>query len=153
MIQGQICWIGVRPGRREPMQIKSDVLAIAGNGLEGDHYDNRDGGRQATIILAEDLAAAAQALGIEAIDPSMTRRNIVVSGVNLHLPVGTLVQLGECIVELTGPCHPCARMEENLGKGGTKALAHKGGFTAIIRTGGLLQLNDPVFVLTAEPKS
>lgn len=149
MIQGQIRWIGVRPGRKEPMQSQKVVQAIAGIGLEGDHYDKKNGGRQATIILAEDLEAAAQTLGISSIHPTLTRRNIVVSGVDLHLPVGSLIQLGECLFELTGPCHPCARMDENLGKGGAKALANKGGLTAIIRKGGLLQLGDPVFVLAS----
>ncbi len=150
MIQGQIRWIGVRPGRKKLMLSKTEVLAIAGFGLEGDHYDKKDGDRQATIILAEDLEEAAMALGITSIDPTLTRRNIVISGINLHLPPGTLIQLGECIFELTGPCHPCSRMEENLGKGGAKSLAHRGGLTAIIRTGGSLRLQDSVFTLEKE---
>jgi hypothetical protein len=35
---GELVWIGVRPGRREALQPISSALFIAGRGIEGDHY-------------------------------------------------------------------------------------------------------------------
>ena len=53
-------------------------------GLEGDRFSGRTGNpRQVTLIQQEHLAVIAACLGQESIDPSLLRRNIVVSGINL----------------------------------------------------------------------
>ena len=81
---GRVVWIGVRPGRREPMQAVAEVEARAASGLAGDRYSGT-GKRQVTLIQAEHLAALASLLGGDAaapaIDPARVRRNIVVRGI------------------------------------------------------------------------
>lgn len=144
MLQSVLLWIGVRPGRKEPLLALDSVRAQERVGLEGDHYNSPDGKRQVTLIRQEDMADAASILGVAALDPALARRNFVVSG--LHLPVakGTVLSVGECRLEITGPCHPCERMDQNFGPGGTRALAGKGGYTARILQGGMIRVGDGV---------
>lgn len=141
---GRIEWIGIRPDRREPMEPRQDVLVTAGVGLEGDHYDQFGGKRQVTLIMREDLEAAAREIGRDMIDPALVRRNIVVAGVDLHLFKEGYLRIGPCLVEVTGECHPCERMNENLGQGGRQALASRGGVTGRVLEGGQLCVGDEV---------
>lgn len=141
---GTVIWIGIRPGRKMPLISLLEADAIAGSGLAGDHYHSPDGKRQITLIREKDLEGAGKALSRGPVDPGLTRRNLVVRGLPGILPEGSRLHLGTCLLQITGPCHPCHRMEENLGEGGLKALAGKGGMTARIISGGPIKVGDPV---------
>ncbi len=143
--QGTVVWIGIRPARRAPLQLCEQVQALPGSGLEGDHYASKwNGKRQVTLINEEHIQAVASMLGIEAIDPALLRRNIVVRGINLQALKDQCFQVGEAVLETTGLCHPCSRMEENLGAGGYNAMRGHGGITARLITGGSIRLGDKV---------
>src|SRR2546423_764910 len=82
--QGRVAWIGVRPGRREPMSIVDVVEARPGSGLIGDRYRGSGGRREVTLIQAEHLAAIAALLALQQpLDSALLRRNIAVAGINL----------------------------------------------------------------------
>ena len=148
MRSGRVAWIGLRPDRRQPMLAVAAATLAPGAGLAGDHYRGRpDGARQVTLIEAEDLAAIASYLGQERIDPQALRRNILVSGINLSALKGRHLRIGEAVLECTGPCHPCSRMEEVLGTGGYNAVRGHGGITARVLTGGDLRIGSPVMAL------
>lgn len=140
---GRVAWIGVRPARRAGVTPVDAVEAIAGQGLAGDHYAH-DGTRQVTLIQAEHLAAVAAFVGRPAVAPVLLRRNIVVAGLNLLALKGRRFRIGGTLLEGNGPCEPCSRMEEALGRGGYNAMRGHGGITARVVEGGLIRVGDVV---------
>lgn len=141
---GRVEWIGIRPQRKAELISKSGIVAVAGQGLEGDHYSAVNGTRQVTLIQAEHLRAIASFLGKETIAPALVRRNIVVSGLNLLALKGQRFKIGNVLLEYSGECHPCTRMEFNLGEGGYNALRGHGGITARLLEGGVIKVGDRV---------
>ena len=145
---GKIDWIGIRPHKQQALISLDRVEAIRDLGLEGDHYNKPGGKRQITLIQAEHLPLIAGFLRIQSIDPLLTRRNLVISGINLRALEQKKVKIGkQVILQLTGPCHPCYRMEENLGVGGYTAMIGYGGMTARVLKGGYIELGDKVELL------
>ncbi|MBT9394511.1 MOSC domain-containing protein [Hymenobacter sp. NST-14] len=149
--QGRVEWIGLRPARREPVRVVAEAEAETDRHLLGDHARPRPGGkRQLTLIQHEHLAAVAGFLGLpEPLDPARLRRNLVVSGLNLLALKSRHIQIGEeVLLEITGECHPCSRMEEELGPGGYNAMRGHGGLTARIVRGGVIRTGDVVSVVS-----
>jgi MOSC domain-containing protein YiiM len=126
--------------------VESAVLT-AGRGLEGDHYESAlNGPRQVTLVAEEDLAAIASFLGRPA-PPGLMRRNLVVRGVNLNALKDRRFRIGGAVLEHSGPCEPCGRIEHNLGPGGFNAARGRGGITARVIEGGEIRLGDAVVCL------
>lgn len=154
---GRLEAILLRPARRAPMISAPQAEAVTGRGLIGDRFGDaaKPGGsskRQVTLLQAEHLPVIAALAGLPGgADPALLRRNLVVSGINLLaarslfrdqflvLRVGTQV-----VLEITGPCEPCSRMEELLGPGGTNAMRGHGGVTARVLSTGLVRAGDAV---------
>ena len=146
MRPGVVRWIGLRPARRQPLEPVAAALLDPGDGLAGDHYRSRTGGaRQLTLMQAEHLAAIASHLGRDRVDPQQLRRNVVVSGINLLALKHRRFRLGAVLLECTGECQPCSRMEEILGAGGYNAVRGHGGITARILAAGEVRLGDPAW--------
>jgi len=143
--EGVLEWIGVREKRKEPLSSLSEVNVSVDSGLEGDHFKSKfSKKRQVTLIQKEHLEGVASILGKDEIAPSLTRRNLVISKINLFAVRDRQFSIGEVIFEGTGYCHPCSRMEENLGPGGYNAMRGHGGLTAKVIKGGVIRLGDSV---------
>lgn len=138
--QGHVTWIGVRPARRQPLT-PVEVVEITENGLVGDHR-TKPGKRAVTLIQAEHLPAIAAMVGKDAIAPAMLRRNIAVARINLLALRKRRFRLGTAILEGTGPCAPCSRMEEAFGPGGYNAVRGHGGITAQVIAPGSVAIGD-----------
>ena len=146
---GRLEWIGQRPVRRQPPVPVAEAELLTDSHLLGDHARPKAGGkRQLTLIQHEHLAAVASYLGLNApMDPGRLRRNLVVSGLNLLALKNRRIRIGEeVILDITGECHPCSRMEEELGPGGYNAMRGHGGLTAHIAQGGIIRVGDVVQV-------
>ena len=123
---GRIEWIGLRPARRAPM-LSAEAAELTEAGLDGDHA--AAGTRALTLIQSEHLPVISALAGAEA-RPELLRRNVVVSGLNLGALKGERLRIGGAEIEITGPRHPCSRMEEALGPGGYNAVRGHGGWCA-----------------------
>lgn len=141
---GRVEWIGVRRSHRGEVLIREEVNAITDQGLEGDRYAKTAGKRQVTLIQAEHLVVIAALTGNDRVEPQWLRRNILVSGVNLYALRDRQFLIGAALLEGTGTCEPCSRMEEVLGPGGYNAMRGHGGITARIIEGGMVRLGDRV---------
>ena len=93
---------------------------------------------------AEHLPVIAALAGLDEVSPAQLRRNIAVRGIPLLALKDRRFQIGEVILEGTGECHPCSRMEETLGEGGYNAVRGHGGLTARVIRGGVIRLGDEV---------
>ncbi len=98
------------------------------------------GKRQVTLIQAEHLPVIAALAGLEAVTPEQLRRNIVVSGLPLLALKDRRFRIGDVLLEGTGECHPCSRMEEAFGPGGYNAVRGHGGITARVLEGGWIEV-------------
>jgi len=144
---GKVEWIGIRSERKAELTEVEEVEISIEGGLPGDHYSGRSGKRQITLIQAEHLDVVAAIWKKEKIDPQETRRNIVVSGVNLLAFKNKKFRIGEeLVLEMTGLCHPCTRMEANLGAGGYNAMRGHGGITARVIHAGRIGIGDEVIL-------
>lgn len=143
---GRLEWIGLRPARLRDILTVNEVEVVAERGLVGDHrFDGRRGSkRQVTLIQFEHLSAVAGILHRADLPPELVRRNLVVSGINLLALKGKLFQVGDVLLEYSGPCEPCSRMEGVLGPGGYNAMRGHGGITAKVLEGGIIRVGDAV---------
>ena len=143
MRPGRLAWIGLRPERRAPMREVAEALLEPGRGLAGDRWRGAPAGaRQVTLVAAEHLRAIAGFLGLDAVAPARLRRNLVTEGVNLLALKDHRFRLGAALLEWSGECHPCSRMEEEFGPGGFNAVRGHGGITARVIEGGAIRLGD-----------
>jgi MOSC domain-containing protein YiiM len=126
------------------MVVLPEVLAIEDRGLAGDRAGKRAGGkRQVTLIASEHLGVVARLLGRPEIPAALVRRNLVVSGINPRSLERVRFRIGdEVVLEGTGPCEPCAKMDTALGDGGFQAMRGHGGLTARILQGGTIRVGD-----------
>ena len=144
---GRLEWSGVRPARDVVMRELDAVEAIAGAGLVGDRYKGGSGKRSVTLLQAEHLSVIAALAGKSEIHPMLLRRNLVVSGIPLIALKGRRFMLGDVVLEGTGPCDPCSRMEDTLGQGGYNAMRGMGGLCARILGAGTLRIGQSVVAL------
>ncbi len=149
---GELTWIGLRPARRAPLETVTSARALATLGLEGDHRSEKTpgSGRQVTLISEEYIDQVAHFLRRGPIDPGILRRNLVLRGVNLTLLRHQQFRIGGARFEATALCHPCARMEQALGKGGVAAMMGHGGLCAKILESGDVRVGDAVEIIPAD---
>ena len=148
MRPGVVIWLGIRPARLAPMLTPEAITLVPGEGVVGDHYASAtQGARQVTVLPAEHLTAIAAYLGQDSIPPELLRRNVVVRGINLAALKGRTFRLGSAVLESSGECHPCSKMERLLGTGGYNAVRGHGGITARVLDAGEVWIGDAILAL------
>ena len=124
-------------GSREPMKEVAQANFITGQGMQGDRHLRSDGLRAKRQVLIMDV----ETLNHFGLEPGQVRENVTLEGLDLStISAGDRVSLGDDVVlEITGDCEPCARMdeirpglkEEIDGKRGVLAFVEKGGGVSI----------------------
>jgi MOSC domain-containing protein YiiM len=147
---GRVEWIGLRPKRGEKMLAVSEVVAVAGKGLQGDRYSGGSGKRGITLIQAEHLPVIAALAAHEHVAAALLRRNVVVSGLPLIALKDRRFRIGDVLLEGTESCDPCSQMEAALGLGGFNAMRGHGGLCARILEGGNFRIGDRLIPVAAD---
>jgi MOSC domain-containing protein YiiM len=151
MSQGTVVSINIARAASGPMEELAEVKAVAGRGLEGDRYFNKEGsfsetpgtGREVTLIESEAIDALARDYKLE-LKPGDARRNIVTRGIALNHLVGKEFRVGEVKlkgVRLNEPCNHLASLTDDKVKQG---LVHRGGLRAEILDDGTIRVGDPI---------
>ena len=138
----RVVQIYLRPSSRTPVRAVSSAHAVAGKGLRGDHAGG--GYRQVTLIEKEAWLAACAELNKD-LDAGARRANVVVEGISLAAAIGHSIQVGECVIEVTGETRPCKLMED-AAAGLQNALSPdcRGGVFGKIVEGGAIRVGDEV---------
>ena len=130
---GTVVSIQLCVGHRDPMKTVESATMRTGFGIEGDRHAVVEGIRTARQVLLMDE----ETLDKFGLTRGQVRENITTAGIDLHsLEEGQQVALGdEAIVEITGYCTPCSRMDE-IRDGLQSALHEQRGMLAtVIRSG------------------
>ena len=149
-VSGKVQWIGLRPAHDKPMQVVEQVVADESKGLIDDRFPGHGKDRQVTLFEMEFLHAIARIMNVDSIGPEQTRRNIGVTGINLHTWINREIAVGECVLKITDDCYPCGRMETTIGTGAMSAMTGLAGVTASIVRGGTIRVGDRIVVNDAE---
>jgi MOSC domain-containing protein YiiM len=128
---------------------RDEVELITGRGVQGDIASRSKAGhgRQVTLLQEEHLPVVASLTGALEVRPEQLRRNVVVAGLNLLALVKLQFLVGDALLEGSGHCAPCQKMDDALGPGGFQAVRGHGGITARIVRGGVVRVGDAVRVV------
>jgi MOSC domain-containing protein YiiM len=124
-----------------PVLEVSQVDCVAGRGLRGDRFfdykENYKG--QITFFSLDVFEALRRELELPKAHPSATRRNALVTGVELNSLVGQEFKIQGVRFLGVEQCKPCHWMDSALGPGAEAWLEGRGGLRARILTDGILQ--------------
>jgi MOSC domain-containing protein YiiM len=138
---GKLLGIARKASKRAPMEEIDAAQVSEAAGLEGD-YRGKPGHRQVTVLAREAWQAVCGELG-EALPWTLRRANLLVEGVHLPQRPGDRLRVGGLLLEVTGECDPCTRMDEQR-DGLTEALRPdwRGGVTCQVVEGGAIAIGD-----------
>jgi MOSC domain-containing protein YiiM len=125
---------------RFPMEEVDEVEVVASKGFRGCIHGRLGSKRQVSLMDRETL----EKLGVA---PGRVKENITTRGMDLQaLNTGQILHIGEeCLLEITGPCHPCARMDE-IRMGLQEELRGQRGWLCKVNVGGRIRRGDRIEV-------
>ena len=130
-------------GSREPMKEVAQANFITGQGMQGDRHLRSDGLRAKRQVLIMDV----ETLKHFGLEPGQVRENVTLEGLDLStISAGDRVSLGaDVVLEITGDCEPCARMDE-IRPGLKEEIDGKRGVLAFVEKGGVVSIGSEVGV-------
>jgi MOSC domain-containing protein YiiM len=145
--EAKVVALHVCPAHRAPMQPLTVAQAVADFGLDGDRHAKAGSRRQVLLVEKETLDTLDLA-------PGMVRENITTQGAHLTgLVPGQRLRLGhDVVLEVTGACTPCHRLDE-VRDGLSQEMAERRGVNARVVAGGSIRLGDAIVVLEAHQES
>ena len=118
----------------------SEIECVAGRGIRGDRYfDHKDDYKgQITFFSLEVFTELCSALQIQACSPSLARRNVITSGVDLNELIAQEFEVQGVRFLGMEECRPCYWMDGAFAPGAQEFLKGRGGLRAKILTDGNL---------------
>ena len=133
----EVTHLFVATASRRPMQEVEGVVAAADRGFEGCRHSRPGSRRQVLLVESETL----ESFGLA---PGQVKENITTRGVRLNdLAAGQRLGLGQSVLEVTGPCQPCSRMDE-IRMGLQQELHGQRGILCRVVEGGRIRRGDAI---------
>lgn len=127
---------------RLPVKEMEQSRAVANKGFEGCIHGRTGSKRQVLLIDSETLAE----LGVA---PGAVRENITTRGLVMKaLEPGQGLRIGEAVLEVTGPCEPCSRMDE-IRPGLQESLQGQRGWLCRVVEGGTVRRGDAIELISS----
>jgi MOSC domain-containing protein YiiM len=125
---------------RFPMLEVPEVEVIKDKGFKRCIHGRPGSKRQLTLIDRETL----ENLGLA---PGVVKENITTQGIDFQaLATGNTLYVGECVLEITGPCDPCGRMDE-IRIGLQEELRGRRGWLCRVKVAGKIRTGDRIEVI------
>lgn len=144
---GSVVAVHYAPQRDAPAVPVEAASVRADFGIENDWRSRPGRRRQLTLIEAEALEHVVRTLGLAAVPPGASRRQVVVRGIRLDEAIGKHLQVGPVLLAVHDTCDPCANMERTIGPGARHALEGRGGVVASVAVGGVIRPGDGVAIV------
>jgi MOSC domain-containing protein YiiM len=114
-----------------------NAVALTDRGLEGCRHARPSSGRQVLLVDSETL----EAFGLR---PGQIKENVTTGGLPVNdLASGQRLEIGAAVLEVTGPCEPCSRMDEIRMGLRQELRGHRGILCRVIQ-GGRIQRGDRI---------
>jgi MOSC domain-containing protein YiiM len=131
-----------KPPDKYPTLEVPEVECIAGRGIQGDRFfdfkENYKG--QITFFAQETFDEMCRQLNLTGKSPGLSRRNVIVEGVDLNSLVGVEFEIQGVRFQGASSCSPCYWMDHAFAPGAEHFLQNRGGLRAQILTSGKLRL-------------
>lgn len=132
----------IASARRLPTQSVASVTVEAGKGIVGDRYYGAKH-RHVSVQSMEAIKEAEAIFGAP-IAPGLTRRNIMISAGVVPRDPGSLIRIGDSLLEVVRVAAPCRVLDEEIGPNAQVALRRRGGSICRVLQSGVVKLGDPV---------
>ncbi|MDP6377607.1 MAG: hypothetical protein QF921_01350 [Pseudomonadales bacterium] len=128
------------PAGDHPIVEVDAVECVAGRGLRGDRYFDRekDFKGQITFFSDEVYRSLRERFDTD-LEPSAFRRNVITRGVDLNTLIGQEFEVQGTLFYGTEECRPCYWMDQAVAPGAEDAMRGNGGLRARILTDGVLK--------------
>ena len=150
---GRLTGIARHDRLKGPMETVGAVSVTCAAGVDGDYRGTlaaqKPGRkRQVSLIERECWDAALAEIG-GSLDWHHSRRNLLLDGLRLLRQPGTRLQSGaSLVIEITGECDPCERMEALMpGLFAAMTPDWRGGFVGRVEQDGEIALDDEIRIL------
>ncbi|MGH9776291.1 MAG: MOSC domain-containing protein [Candidatus Acidiferrales bacterium] len=122
---------------RFPVKEVAEAQVVQDKGFEGCIHGRPGSKRQVLLIDIETLERLK-------ILPGAVKENVTTLGLDMQsLAAGGVLRIGESLLELTEPCHPCARMDE-IRMGLREELRGQRGWLCRVVEGGRVARGDSI---------
>lgn len=145
MLKGKVIAINISEAKGVPKNSIEEGLFIEEHGLENDAHAGK--WHRQVSLLANESVDTMRALGIEGLCTGKFAENLTTEGLKLwEIPVGTKLQIGESIQEVTQigkECHAGCAIKQQVGK---CIMPTQGIFTRVLKTGKVV-VGDEILVM------
>ena len=137
------------PPDEYPLTEQQRIECVAGRGICGDRFfDYRESYRGQITFFAQEIFDGLCAAFPDVVkSPSVLRRNVIVSGIDLNQLIDHVFELQGVRFRGMGECRPCYWMEQAFSPRAETWLKGNGGLRAQILSDGFIEVGDARLVL------